>query len=114
MRNRLATTLMTVALVSISGSMTDGLQTQALSCLVSTANGAVQGTLRGVSCAFIGVPYGAAPVGTLRWRPPQAAPPQAQGRPPAPQGQRPASPRSSRRPVPSMPPWACLRCWTCC
>ena len=77
MRNRLATTLMTVALVSISGSMTDGLQTQALSCLVSTANGAVQGTLRGVSCAFTGVPYGAAPVGTLRWRPPQAAPPWA-------------------------------------
>jgi len=49
--------------------------TQALSCLVTTANGAVQGRDNGTSCAFLGVPFAAPPVGPLRWRPPQPAAP---------------------------------------
>ncbi len=77
MRNRLTHALMTVTIVAILGFMADGPHTQAGTCLVSTANGAVQGSIRGASCAFIGVPYAAAPIGPLRWRPPQAAPPWA-------------------------------------
>ncbi len=48
-------------------------RTQGVSCLTSTTNGNVQGIDRGASCAFIGVPYGAPPVGARRWRPPQPA-----------------------------------------
>jgi para-nitrobenzyl esterase len=46
-------------------------------CLVTTANGAVQGVLRGGACAYLGVPYAAPPVGNLRWRPPQPRAPWA-------------------------------------
>ena len=77
MRTRLATTLMAAAIVAMLGFMADDAHMQAVTCLVSTANGAVQGSDRGASCAFIGVPYAAAPVGPLRWRPPQPAPPWA-------------------------------------
>ena len=41
------------------------------SCLVTTANGNVQGVLRGGTCTYLGVPYAAPPIGNLRWRPPQ-------------------------------------------
>jgi len=44
---------------------------QTLSCLVSTASGDVQGADQGESCAFLGIPFAAPPVGALRWKPPQ-------------------------------------------
>jgi para-nitrobenzyl esterase len=45
----------------------------AVSCLVTTVNGDVQGLDVGPSCAFLGIPYAAAPTGALRWQPPQPA-----------------------------------------
>lgn len=48
-------------------------RSQGASCLVSTAAGDIQGQDRGASCAFLGIPFAAPPVGTLRWRPPQPA-----------------------------------------
>jgi len=47
------------------------------SCLVTTPNGMVQGIDNGVSCSFLGIPFAAPPLGSLRWRPPQAAAPWA-------------------------------------
>jgi para-nitrobenzyl esterase len=47
------------------------------SCLVSTASGAVQGVDNGSSCAFLGIPFAAPPLGKLRWKPPQPAAPWA-------------------------------------
>ena len=44
---------------------------QAPSCLVTTTNGAVQGVSRVGGCTYLGIPYAAAPVGSLRWRLPQ-------------------------------------------
>ncbi len=44
---------------------------QTTSCLAMTASGAVQGSLRGGTCTYYGVPYAAPPIGPLRWRPPQ-------------------------------------------
>lgn len=42
-------------------------------CLVTTTYGDVQGLASGGSCAFLGIPYAAAPIGGLRWKRPQAA-----------------------------------------
>ena len=50
---------------------------QAVSCLVTTLNGDVQGVDNGASCAFLGIPFAAPPVGALRWKPPQPAAPWA-------------------------------------
>ena len=47
--------------------------TQGASCLVATFNGAVQGVDRGSSCAFLGIPLAAPPIGNLRWKSPQPA-----------------------------------------
>jgi len=47
--------------------------TQGATCLATTANGAVQGLDRGASCAFLGVPFAAPPLGSLRWKAPQPA-----------------------------------------
>ena len=47
--------------------------TQGASCLVTTFNGAVQGVDRGSSCAFLGIPFAAPPIGNRRWKSPQPA-----------------------------------------
>jgi para-nitrobenzyl esterase len=51
--------------------------TQGSSCFVTTVSGEVQGVDAGVSCAFLGIPFAAPPVGNLRWKPPQPAAPWA-------------------------------------
>jgi para-nitrobenzyl esterase len=45
------------------------------SCVITTSAGTVFGLDFGSSCAFLGIPYAAPPVGNLRWKPPQPAPP---------------------------------------
>jgi para-nitrobenzyl esterase len=44
-------------------------------CFITTRSGAIQGQDLGASCAFWGIPYAAAPVENLRWKPPQPNPP---------------------------------------
>ena len=46
-------------------------------CLVMTSGGLVQGQDLGTTCAFLGIPYVAAPTGNLRWKPPQPKAPWA-------------------------------------
>jgi para-nitrobenzyl esterase len=55
----------------------DAVVAQSPSCLVSTANGAVQGERRGGACVYVGIPYAAPPVANLRWKPPQPRAPWA-------------------------------------
>lgn len=43
-------------------------------CLVNALQGPIQGVDRGASCAFLGIPFAAPPVGALRWKPPQPLP----------------------------------------
>jgi len=44
-------------------------------CQVTIDSGTVQGTLRGQSCVYLGVPYAGSPAGPLRWHaPPPVAP----------------------------------------
>jgi para-nitrobenzyl esterase len=61
------------AFVSSSRAASDS----AVSCLVTTVSGDVQGVDNGTSCAFLGIPFAAPPVGDLRWKPPQPAAPWA-------------------------------------
>ena len=77
--NPSARTLWLVALCALSpGGISDRVEArQAASCLVSTANGPVQGAARDGICAYIGIPYAAPPTGNLRWRPPQPRAPWA-------------------------------------
>lgn len=52
---------------------TEDALTQTPACLVTTASGDVQGIDNGSSCTFLGIPFAAPPVGSLRWKPPHAA-----------------------------------------
>src|SRR5580700_457738 len=45
--------------------------------MVTTAAGALRGKAAGAVDEFLGIPYAAPPVGSLRWRPPQPAAPWA-------------------------------------
>ncbi len=75
MSRRCVTTLVAIAAASASCVSSSGEKT--LSCLVTTSRGDVQGVDRGSSCAFLGIPFAAPPVGGLRWKPPQPAAPWA-------------------------------------
>jgi para-nitrobenzyl esterase len=46
-------------------------------CVVTVADGDVQGSNLGAACAFLGIPYAASTAGNNRWRPPQAPTPWA-------------------------------------
>ena len=37
-------------------------------CFVNASQGPIQGQDRGASCAFLGIPFAAPPVGPLRWK----------------------------------------------
>ena len=65
------------AFVGSSSEVNSEAGSQAVSCLVTTFNGDVQGVDNGPSCAFLGIPFAAPPLGDLRWKPPQPAAPWA-------------------------------------
>jgi len=69
--------LVIATLVGVAHFSTREAQTQAASCLVTTISGPIQGVDRGASCAFLGIPFAAPPVDSLRWKPPQPAAPWA-------------------------------------
>ena len=56
---------------------TRSVQTQSASCFVSTISGDIQGVDNGSSCTFLGIPFAAPPLASLRWKPPQPAVPWA-------------------------------------
>jgi para-nitrobenzyl esterase len=45
-----------------------------VNCLVTIANGPIQGVDQGTSCQFLGIPFAASTGGNNRWKPPQPAP----------------------------------------
>jgi para-nitrobenzyl esterase len=76
MKTRFASALL-VSLFGILPFAGQQARTQSTSCFVTTTQGSVQGADLGVSCAFLGIPFAAPPVGNLRWKPPQPAAPWA-------------------------------------
>ena len=80
MRSHTATPTPVLIIAAVSGAFvfTSGeAKTQSASCFVTTISGAVQGVDNGSSCAFLGIPFAAPPINSLRWRPPQPAAPWA-------------------------------------
>jgi para-nitrobenzyl esterase len=77
MRNRAAGVAIGLTVIAVFHLSSTDARTQSGSCLVSTTNGSIQGSDRGASCAFLGVPYATPPLGALRWRPPQPVAPWA-------------------------------------
>ena len=75
MRRAMRSVILAVGFAALGHAATGPALTQDGSCLVDTLNGQVQGSDRGSSCAFLGIPFAAPPVNALRWRPPQPAQP---------------------------------------
>jgi len=66
-----------IALAAVLAVSSRDVQPQAASCFVYTSSGDLQGRDNGSSCAFLGIPFAAPPVGERRWKPPQVALPWA-------------------------------------
>jgi len=67
----LGTVLAAVTAAGVSTAATHG--SASATPVVTTMDGAVRGKAAGATDEFLGIPYAAAPVGPLRWRPPQRA-----------------------------------------
>lgn len=63
-----------LCVLAVACILSPAVDTQPASCFVQADQGSVQGADRGSSCAFLGIPYAASPTGSLRWKPPEAAP----------------------------------------
>ena len=76
MRKQLRATsaLISAALIALATSIFEATP-QTVSCLVTTVSGDVQGIANESFCTFLGIPFAAPPLGSLRWRPPQPAAP---------------------------------------
>jgi len=71
----LTATTFAIAMAACSGPASSHPPGQHIGLVVSTADGQIKGTRVGSANEYLGIPYAAAPVGPLRWRPPQPAVP---------------------------------------
>ena len=69
--------VLTAGLLVAGFSLTPVTYAQGPSCFAITGNGNVQGVDNGASCAFLGIPFAAPPIGPMRWRAPQPPSPWA-------------------------------------
>src|SRR5215831_4499079 len=73
MSSRTGCFLLIIAVAVVVGaSLPTGTSAAPRSPVVATDQGPIRGVDSGTVLAFLGIPYAAAPVGDLRWRPPQA------------------------------------------